>query len=557
MTDSQTSAARAPAERPDPSRNTEVELKLAGTPETLASLGNAEPLRSRAVGRGVTQRMRYAFYDSANLDLRARGLALRVRQEGPRFVQTLKSGDGASAGLQRRGEWQVEVPGFEPDIEAFEDPAARAWLDNIRTEDLRRVFSAEVNRRKQVLNWHGRDDGVIEVCFDEGAVETDRGKVPIAEIELELLRGSADTLYQVAMELHALSPLRVETQSKSSRGYLMASGKPPAARKAEKLNLAKSVRVEAALEQTMRACVAHWTANEAAAYDGRDHEGVHQMRVGLRRLRSALSLFKDVIPADQYIALNGEARWVLQGLGGARDWDVFVNETLPPVIGQRPDDAELAALRSAAERKVEQGYEEVRATIAAPRYTAFILSLGAWLEGRGWRAIAEAAAEKPEPAGGGAPPHEEEDATPAWLDRPLVELADRLLAKRHRKVMKLGRGFASLPAERRHEVRIAVKKLRYATEFFRALYPKRRSKDYIAALERLQDALGKMNDIAVADGLLQGLGDEAPPRAGGLVIGWYDSQAAASEPELLRDWRAFTRATPFWHGGAGRPGKDK
>ncbi|MEX2641860.1 MAG: CYTH and CHAD domain-containing protein [Acetobacterales bacterium] len=532
MVDTQTARDPALTEDATPS-NLEVELKLAGSPETLANLDDAEPLRRRAIGQGMIQRMHYAYYDTADLGLRARGLSFRVRQEGRRYIQTLKSGDDVSGPVHRRGEWQVEVAGFEPHPEAFEEPEARAWLGSVRQEDLRRVFSAEVRRKKHVLKDLGAD-GVIEVCFDEGEVETAQGTVPIAEIELELRRGSPDALYRLAMELHALSPLRVETQSKSARGYLLATGKPPAARKAEKLALPKRSRVEAAMAQTVRACIDHWTTNEAAALDGRNPEGIHQMRVGLRRLRSALSLFRDVIPEIQYAALQDEARWVVKGLGPARDWDVFLTETLPPVLGHRPDDADLRALRDAAEAKVADGYEKARGTIRAPRYTAFLLTLGAWVEGRGWRVVT-------------APGEAPMTGSAEKLDRPLIELADLLLTRRHRKVMRLGRGFAKLSAEERHKVRIAVKKLRYATEFFRALYPRRKTRGYLDALERLQDALGVMNDIAVADGLLQLIGDAAPGRAGGLVLGWYDHKVAKAEPELLRDWRGFAKATPFWH----------
>ncbi len=517
-----------------PPDNFEVELKLAADRKALAALATSEPLLSRAVGHGVEQRLRYAYFDTANFDLRARGLALRVRQEGPRYVQTLKSGDGPAGGLQRRGEWQVEVPKFALDLTAFVDPHARAWLDGIDADSLKRVFTGTVRRKKQVLNSQD-PDGVVEICFDEGEIRTTRGKSPICEVELELLRGGPGALFDLALDLHAVSPLRVETLSKSARGYLLATGTPPPCRKSDKPALRRSATVEQALEQTLRSCLDHWTANEAAVLDGRDPEGVHQMRVGLRRFRSVLALFRDVITPGDFGAFNDDARWAAQGLGNARDWDVFVNTTLPPVIDHRGDDAGLQALKALAEANVADGYDQARAVITAPRYTTFLLKLCAWMETRGWRA---------------------EETAAATLDQPLERFAGALLSKRHKRAMRLGKGFEHLSMPDRHRLRIAVKKLRYATEFFRGLYPKRRSRAYLMALEALQEDLGALNDVAVAEELLSALTVRKPrkaatelERAAGLVIGWYGHQLTASERRMVEDWHTFAATPPFWTAG--------
>ena len=181
--------------------------------------------------------------------------------------------------------------------------------------------------------------------------------------------------------------------------------------------------------------------------------------------------------------------------------------------------------------------DEVHATVAAPRYTRYLLRLGAWLEGKGWRR--------------GADPKITE-----WQDRPIVELADHLLSKRHKAVLKLGEGFADLPTERRHEVRIALKKLRYATEFFRSLYRPKQAKPYLKALAGLQDSIGHLNDVAVAGRLMDDLtaaakGPErdraALLRAAGTVVGWHEHGVAVLEPQIVEDWHEFADARPFWH----------
>lgn len=519
------------AEQPE---NLEIELKLAADEQALTVLATAAPVVSRAVGHGVKQRLRYAYYDTKDFDLRARGLALRVRQEGPRHVQTLKSGEGPAGGLLRRGEWQVEVPSLALDLTAFKDPHARAWLDGIDADRVTRVFTGTVQRRKQILaNLGGVNEGVVEICFDEGEIRTTRGRAAISEIELELLRGAPGALFDIALELHAVSPLRVETLSKSARGYLLATGQPPPFRKSDKPTLRRSATIENALSITLRNCLAHWSANEAAVLDGRDPEGVHQMRVGLRRFRSVLALFRDVIAPEDYRSFNDDARWAAQGLGPARDWDVFINTILPPVLEHRPDDPALAALRQLASINVADGYDTARSIIAAPRYTAFLLRLGGWMESRGWRMAGSETSET--------------------LSQPLTVFAGALLTKRHRRVMRLGRGFESRSTPDRHRLRIAVKKLRYATEFFRGLYSKRQSRAYLAALEALQEDLGALNDVAVAEALLSEVTARQPrksatelERAAGQVIGWYGNQLAVAEPRMIADWRAFAGTNPFW-----------
>ena len=287
----------------------------------------------------------------------------------------------------------------------------------------------------------------------------------------------------------------------------------------------RGTTIDEALARVLAACFRHWTANESAALDGRDPEGIHQMRVGLRRLRSALSVFGPLLPADALAWLELEANHVLGMLGRARDLDVFLDELLSPVVGEFPGEECLAALRRAAERERVEGYERAGSAIVSPRYTEFVLRFGGWLEGRRWRT----------------------GDTVGALDRPLAAYADELLEKRHRKTLGLGRRFETLTVERRHRVRIALKKLRYTSEFFESLHPGRRTGRYVKSLSRLQDGLGHLNDVAVARRLVEELanrsaspGDRATlQRAAGLLIGWYARGVVDTEPETVASWKAF------------------
>jgi CHAD domain-containing protein len=202
------------------------------------------------------------------------------------------------------------------------------------------------------------------------------------------------------------------------------------------------------------------------------------------------------------------------------------------VAAARPNDPALAALRVAAEEARARAYGALRDAMASARWTRFILALAHWIHLRGWDDEADA-------------------ATRAALAEPLDEFAGRVLAKRAKAVKKRGKRFAELDAEHRHEVRKSLKKLRYAAEFLRGLYPEKATRDYLKRLSRLQDAFGHLNDTATAETLLGELIDPSEPRLAegrGLVLGWYGRAAVEADAELVADWEDFVAAEPFWRG---------
>lgn len=310
-----------------------------------------------------------------------------------------------------------------------------------------------------------------------------------------------------------------------------ASG-PPAATKAERIELAKSASVDDVISVVFAAGLKHWTANEAVALSGLDLEGVHEMRVALRRMRAALSDFQEIIPAAQISWLKRETKWLISSLAMARDWDVFLSELLPPVEAARKGDPGLAKLRMAAETERKKGYARARRAIRSHRYSAFLARMRRWLTAKSWRQ-----------GGHGR----------KWLDKSAEKVAGRLLTRRHKAVLKLGRDFKKLSAQERHKLRIALKKLRYTAEFFRSLYRKKREKAYFHALTQMQNSLGRMNDIVVAELLLKRLSAARDRRtsdlistAGRMVTRWYSQNASNSEHDAEANWREFRRCDPFW-----------
>jgi triphosphatase len=323
-------------------------------------------------------------------------------------------------------------------------------------------------------------------------------------------------------------------ESAGKKGLAVVAKEPPPATKAERVKLAKNGSVDDAVAVVFAACLKHWTANEAAALSGLDPEGVHEMRVALRRMRAALSDFQEIIPAAQIAWLKRETKWLITSLGSARDWDVFLSDLLAPIEAARPGDTGLAELRRAAEIERDKGYAGARMAIQSSRYSALLARMRGWLSAKSWR------------QGG--------DGTRKSPDEPAIKLAGWLLPKRHKAVLKLGRDFKKLSPQQRHQLRIALKKLRYTAEFFRSLYQKKREKAYFHDLAKLQNSLGHMNDIVVAEHLLERLSAAREDQrisahlstAVGVVAGWHTHSASSSEHEAEANWREFRSCDTFW-----------
>ena len=509
----------------------EVEIKLTGALPSLQAAFDA--LDGRGADPVKADHLLSVYFDTPDRRLRSRGYTLRVRDKGGRFLQTVKTDETSPVRLQL----EAEVGALQPDVAQLRTEPLRSSLGAVFPEELEACFATDVERRTRRVrgdDGHGRQSEV-EVAFDRGELRTTAGQVEtIAELEIEAKTGGAEAVFAAAQRLVAGGASRLVVRSKAARGFALLDGQAPGGTKAGRVRLDREMPFGRALGLVLESCFAQWGANHDSAFDGRDTEGVHQLRVALRRLRAAIGAFRGYLAPARLEWLRSEARMVMAELGPARDLDVFTEEMLPPVAAVRPNDPAIGALRVATAEARALAYERVRALLANPRYTTFLIELGAWIARRGWLAEADRAL------------HEQ-------LDAPVGPIADALVARRAKVVRKRGRGFAELKPEQRHEVRIALKKLRYMVDFTRDLYPEERIRPYLQELQRLQDAFGHLNDMAAAETLLRRLPDDDGRLAEGrgLVLGWYAHAAATPLEDLVERWKAFGRKEPFWNGAAG------
>ncbi|QDZ00860.1 CHAD domain-containing protein [Nitratireductor mangrovi] len=508
--------------------STETELKLIVPADRLAALSSSDVIERHARNRGTVRQLNAVYYDTPDRALWRAGFVLRVRKKGSRYTMTVKSTGPVDNDLLGRGEWEASVPGIEPAIAMLASQLPQDFPD-VAQETLRPIFATEVRRRARMLDL---PDASIELAVDEGRIVADDRTAPISELEFELESGEPTALYDLALDLIEHGPADVSLRSKAARGFDLALDRPPAYVKPGKSGVDRKASLDDALASILGASLRHLLENKPAAIDGRDPEGVHQVRVALRRLRAILKVMAKAIGAPEAAVFGRDARWLASQHGDARNWDVFLCETIYAVERSCPEGGDFNALRDAASRQREGGYAKARAALADPRAQRFQLMLARWIERRSW--------------GFAAP-----EQALSTLKAPAGGFAATVLEAQHRKVLKRGKRFNRMSTEQRHELRLAVKKLRYLTDFLLPICATgKKAAAYAKSLSRLQDGLGRYNDMATTASLLQAVANDEAPRglhaACGAIRGWQARDLAELETGLQALWDKFRDHKKPW-----------
>lgn len=506
----------------------EIELKLGIAPEDSGRVETLPAVAAHMVGSPETLHLVNRYFDTLDGVLRDSKVGLRLRLKKGQWLQTLKCDDPMSGGIARRREWEMPVAGEALELERFTDPAARAVLqrDDVRGR-LAPCFVTDFSRR--VLKLALPDGTTIELAVDTGEVRAGEAAAPIAEVELELESGDPARVFEVARAINAAVPLRLERRSKAERGYALCTPPaPPAGSKAGAVRLADEMDAEKALAAILGHTLDHWLRNEPVVRDNpTDVEGVHQMRVASRRFRSCLRLHRPLLGKASVRRVSRRIKWLTDALGPARDWDVLLDETLDPLLALTPDHPALAALVARAESRRAAAYESAQAALASSDYTDLVLETAGWVEGRGWRDELEAEAR-------------------GRLDQPARAFAAAVLEQGDARVAKDGSRFAKLSEEERHELRIRMKQLRYAADFFADLWDRETARAFSKSLGRLQDVLGALNDVAVSRALLGEVAAGADDPGLERVLGWKAAVVHRQLADFGAAWKAFKGQGRYW-----------
>ncbi len=512
----------------------EIELKLEFDPSDattlfahpLFAMSDATPADEPAphvtrACKGKTRELISVYYDTDDDALRKAGVFLRVRSNGTGFVQTIKTARSEGEFLER-DEWECGLPANAPDLSAAEGTALAPLLSNRVRAALRPRFETRFQRRTYLV---AHENAEIELAVDQGEISAGDREAPVCELELELKAGDRAPLFSLAKTLAESVPLTLAVKTKAERGFDLLDGGNRTVEKAQAVGVAPNETCAEAFRIVARNCLRQILVNLPATRRGRA-EALHQMRVGLRRLRAAVTLFRDVVDGPQCRAIGGELKWISDELGPARDLDVLIADVLEPHHAAHPNDPGWETIHDQIIQRRGEAYERAIVATGSTRFRLALLDLGAWIEFGDW-------------ASGGN----------RLSRKRIAGYAARKLSQLRRKVEKKGKNLRQLSVSDRHRLRILAKRMRYGSEFFAATFEGRKSAKRcaasLAALGKLLDSLGGLNDIATR----QAYWGRGGSRAGALSIPLPEIDSAEQKQLMKAAKRAYARfadVKAFW-----------
>lgn len=469
----------------------QIELTFRIAPDQVPVLRKHPSLRefsppSRAVTRSST------YFDTPGFLLREHGLSLHIMRSGKRWTQSLTDINPHDA-EPFACDWDADVPALALDL-----PVLSQWLlhearfkrcrfTETMLAEIAPIFTLDCRRTTwRVAFGEGRD---AEVVLDVGEVKSGAAQQAISELTLTHQSGESDAFYEFALVLQHDLALQPVCRSVVQSGYALRDpvSCPPVT--ATRLRLPPDADTVSGMQVILRNCLTHICGNAAGAVYGESVECVHQMRVGLRRLRSALGIFESVIPCPAVI--QTELAWLSAALGDARDWEVLDTVTIPTLSSRGLEATGIMTLHSKVHHEAMQRHHHAAVAVDSPRSARLWLMLNQWMT-----RVRELPVD--------AKSSSDADAIS------LRHFAEQHVRRFHKKALKRCEAMDVALPESRHRVRIASKRLRYATEFFSCYFRHKSASRFATGLADLQDVLGASNDIAVADKLLGQLAQSDP-----------------------------------------------
>ena len=503
----------------------ETELKFALSPQRQRKVEKLVGKLSRLASEPVRRHEITRYYDFADLALFKAGFSLRVRQSDGAYVQTLKSLSAADGAMPVRFEREWALARDRLDVTRLAGTPVSRLMAARREAPIREVFATDIARVTYSLALDG--DAVVELAVDNGHVRSGESAQPIQEIEIELKAGPIASLYRFASALHESCPLSISSDSKAARGYRLALGDRPEAVKAEEVELPRDISAAEGFRRIIGSGLGQFVANLPFC-SAEDPEPLHQSRIAIRRMRSALALFGPCLEPEAAERFEATLKRFGRILGEARDRDVFIKGIVAEKEEYRQNGAWLEMVIPLIETERRSAYRGVHTLIHSAEPTGFVLALAGWAQSDLWL--------RPDGAGGHLAKEPLEAVAP--------DLLDRLAGKARKRGRRLGeRSLAEL-----HALRKTLKKLRYCTEYCEALYKDKRVKHYQARAKDVLEILGALNDTVGSEAMLGSLDTKDAGLTPGIGLLSRSSIAEREKAmkKLPKAWKAFQAETPFW-----------
>ena len=506
----------------------EVEVKFRADRAALAAVAASALLGGTPPGKA--RELVSVYFDGPENELQRAGFSLRVRRKGRAVpLMGVKWDSETPDQMFDRGEVEVRCPDAIPRPELFEPALRDRLLTALAGQPLSPVFETRIKRRTALVS-HGHS--AIELSLDDGEIIAGGAGLPVAEVELELKSGHLPDLLSFADALARDCGLALAFEAKSARGYRLAKSETPQASKARPIAFAAPVTFDDLVAAVISNCIRHFVANWEALRACDAPDSIHQLRVALRRLRGALGVFRKVIDLPELEEIRSGARRIASALGPARECDVFrVNALSGPFRDGAGAISGVPQLLAAVEVRRQQSYADARRVMDGAETSLFVLDVQRFLARRAWRT-----ALAPEKLG--------------LLTSDAKSYASEVLDRLRRRAIKRGKHLPDMPDEERHELRIALKNLRYATEFFGGLFGRPKElRGFLKHAADLQEDLGAHNDAVTAQAFIAAL--NLPPEAeaqfaSGYLLGWFRHGTLVADAQLAKKWKDFKRAPVFW-----------
>ena len=468
------------------------------------------------------------YYDTAQGLLLQNGISLRLRKTGRgRGVMTFKAPALQSTSTFLRRE--VEIPagpnGF--DLASFDLEIQELIKKITRGVPLVERYATDFRRKTIEVNT-GRS--TIEIAIDSGTFLAGNKTHPLHEVEIELKSGAGADAIEWAKKIALEAKLKLETISKAERCAVLAGLAIPT-RRAKPEEMTSGTPLDKAITIVLTDCLQHYLDYLHPFREERSPHSVHQMRVGLRRLRAALKIFSKSFPETGFRMFADRARDLATGLGDARDCDAFYQLAFGEALAHRYRPADADVLKSGLDRFRSESYAKAAEIIESEANLTFILDLQAFVLQRAWRIDGT-------------------DAHFATLSQPTENYARDTLNLLMQRARKRGKDLLQKSDEERHEFRIALKNLRYNAALFGGLFGSAKTrKSWLTDLSELQEILGLQNDLANAQIMLERIKPFASGEftgSAGFVIGWHAYQSAEADKRLEKTWKQLKTHKIFW-----------
>jgi triphosphatase len=485
-----------------------MQLELAADAEAVAGLSRLKALTASREGRPRTQSVKIVWHDSPEHALLADGVSL-AEQRGVRRLERIFPGPAT---------WlpATPAPALTEDPDPATLPAPLAPLA---------AFEA-----RQAISLHQLDGQVVTVTAAKGILRAVTAEQPVGRVWLE---GEDHAVRAIAMLIAQAIPVAVPLTSLAAEAIALATGRPaPPRRRGAPILPIEIPSIPDALTHILGHLIDVILANASVAVrpGTEGMEAVHQMRVAVRRIRSALSIFRPVVPPGALDATGASLKQLGAMLGPTRDWDVFADETVPLIQAVLPNNPHLERLVSAAARRRKECQKILAAYLSGPAFRTLGIELAWFASASFW--------------------HIQTPAEPGIATEPMTleSFAAQVLQQRWKKLLTSGKRIEELDIPSLHAVRLRAKRTRYAAEMFAALHHGKSASRFIRRLSVLQERLGVLNDGAVATHLMEELGGPTGRHAyaTGIIAGFMAARAAQIRPRIVRAFERFRHQSIYW-----------